>query len=265
MDNNKEGKLNLQNPFFLNYTRLEQLGVNVIRTPTLLNFEQLQNFYINFAVEKKLKGYYWSHMDVISISDETKEKSVYVRALDAYHEWFAKEDGEKWAALWFAYDRLVLVNTAAYLDLGGWDTFIGYYMTDCDFHERIMMKDYKFQDENAGLIYDVGRSLDDLSILYHQGATKNDQGYRDIIPTCDQIQRDKNEDKHGRDFWQGRQQGGKGDPFYRDPKAFEDAIQFAIQQGKVMLAEKWGHRECNLRASRLTLDMAWKVEKDWKP
>ena len=65
---NREGKLTLQNPFYLNHTQLAMLGVNVImvclssffklttvaltlaspstQTPTLLSFSQLQNFYL---------------------------------------------------------------------------------------------------------------------------------------------------------------------------------------------------------------------------
>ena len=267
MDNNKAGRLNLQNPFFLNYTRLEQLGVNIIRTPTLLNFAQLQNFYINFAVERQLKGYFWSHMDVISLSDETHSGSVYSRALDTYHEYFSPNppNSAKWAAIWFAYDRLVLVDTASYLDLGGWDTFIGYYLTDCDFHERIMMKSYTFHDAHVGFIYDIGHPLPDLSVLYRIGASKNDDSYRDLIATCDRMQIEKNDDKRGRNFWQARQEGGKGDPFYKDPKAFEAALLFNIEQGRRLYAEKWGHRGCDLRGSGLGLDMAWRVQRDWKP
>ena len=40
-------QLTLQNPFYLNVERLTKVfGVNVISTPTLLTFAQLQNFYV---------------------------------------------------------------------------------------------------------------------------------------------------------------------------------------------------------------------------
>ncbi|KAJ4307245.1 Deoxycytidine kinase 1 [Collariella sp. IMI 366227] len=50
---NKERKLSLQNPFYLNHTQLGLLGVNVITTPTLLTFSQLQNFYLWYALAPK--------------------------------------------------------------------------------------------------------------------------------------------------------------------------------------------------------------------
>src|SRR5690606_8129834 len=52
MNANSNGKLTEQNPFYLNYDRLRsRYGVNVLRTPTLLTFAQLQNFFISEAVE----------------------------------------------------------------------------------------------------------------------------------------------------------------------------------------------------------------------
>jgi hypothetical protein len=68
MNANRDGKLSLQNPFYLNYRRLKDvLGVNVISTPTLLSFAQLQNFYFNTALEKKWDYFFWSHMVRISL------------------------------------------------------------------------------------------------------------------------------------------------------------------------------------------------------
>ena len=61
MDSNAKGKLSLQNPFFMNHTRLQMFGVNIIRTPTLLTFAQLQNFYLHTAIENEWPVYFWSH------------------------------------------------------------------------------------------------------------------------------------------------------------------------------------------------------------
>ena len=56
------GKLTLQNPFYLNVQRLTDVfGVNVIATPTLLTFSQLQNFYIFTALERGWDYFWWSH------------------------------------------------------------------------------------------------------------------------------------------------------------------------------------------------------------
>jgi hypothetical protein len=56
------GKLTLQNPFYLNVRRLTDVfGVNVVATPTLLTFAQLQNFYIFTAIEHGWEYFWWSH------------------------------------------------------------------------------------------------------------------------------------------------------------------------------------------------------------
>lgn len=61
MHSNRDGLLGLQNPFFLNHTRLHMLGVNILVTPTLLTFAQLQNFYLYTSLEKNWDHYFWSH------------------------------------------------------------------------------------------------------------------------------------------------------------------------------------------------------------
>jgi len=40
-NSNRDGRLSLQNPFYLNHTTLKRLGVHVVQTPVLLSFSQL--------------------------------------------------------------------------------------------------------------------------------------------------------------------------------------------------------------------------------
>jgi hypothetical protein len=264
MDSNINGKLSLQNPFYIDHKRLtETFGVNVIRTPTLLNFAQLQNFYLSTALEKSWSAYFWSHMDVVVLSDEEKPefKTLYNRAVDAYREWTTGR--KKWAALWFSYDRLTLVNTAAYNAVGGWDTFIGYYLTDCDMHERLYMAGYETPTPEAGRVWDVASTLEDLAVLFRGNATIGDESYFKLRDSIQQLQNAKLDSDKGRNTWQSRQQGGKGEPYYRDADGFQEAINKAMDQGKDMYAEKWGHRGCDLRGSGLKNEDAWKVEKDF--
>ena len=44
----------------------------------------------------------------------------------------------RWANHFFAYDHLTLVRRDAILDVGGWDTHIPFYVTDCDMYLRVM-------------------------------------------------------------------------------------------------------------------------------
>ena len=181
---------------------------------------------------------------------------------------------KKWAARWFAYDRLTLVNRAAYEEVGGWDTMIGYYLTDCDMHERLFMAGYELINADAGMIYDIGTSLEDLQILYRRKPAKGSekwgeqdeigsQNFHDLVKKLDEMQALKNNHKGGRNFWQGTQEGGFGEPFFRDPTGFEKGLQMMIDDGKKIYAEKWGHRDCDLRKAGLKAEDAWKVKHDW--
>jgi hypothetical protein len=173
---NKKGKLSLQNPFYLNYASLRKLGVNIVQTPVLLTFAQLQNFFLNLAHEKEWPFYFWSHQDVLALSfedggpnhkpayNETGYKSLYELALVELNETVSTDP--RWAIRFFAYDHLALVNPEAYEDVGGWDTMIPYYITDCDMHSRLTMAGWTMKPASAGKISDVNTALDDLLALY---------------------------------------------------------------------------------------------------
>lgn len=285
MDSNELGLLSLQNPFFIDYPRLRALGVNIITAPTLLSFAQLQNFFLYTAIRKKWRHYYWSHMDSAVLSDEGKQpyRSLYQRIIE---NWNSINEAEKWAIKFFAYDRLALVNVAAYKDVGGWDTHIPFYSTDCDFHARLHMKNYTTTDENVGHIFDVGGTVPDLSVFYPGSPSEplNSERFRSLHKLLDDIQRSKSDAKYGRNLWQAEQRGGKGEPFYQNPvvgisvlcntnlwklifsentQGFEKGIRHWIKTGRAVFAEKWGHRDCDIWEIGKEIDKAWEYKKDW--
>lgn len=287
---NRDGLLSLQNPFYIDYHRLTAIfGVNVITTPTLLTFAQLQNFYIHTALEKGWEHYFWGHMDVVVVSDEEYDvspyQSVYTRAVDVLRESIRPEYGSL-ATRWFAYDRLALVRTKSFVDVGGWDTLIPFYMTDCDMHERLWMRDFKIEDAVAGKIWDVATSVDDLEVLYQRGTksmkakrdsdtsaspndtesatSRNSPMYQDLLHTLDDMQHRKNSNADGRNTWQARQRGGQGEPFYRDAEGFEKGIQMTMELGRKVFEEKWGRGLCNIREVGLVEADAWRVVVDWE-
>ncbi|KAI2616315.1 hypothetical protein GGR54DRAFT_610437 [Hypoxylon sp. NC1633] len=175
---NRERELELQNPFFLNHTALGILGVQVMATPTLLSFAQLQNFYLHTALERDWRHFWWSHMDVMVLSDEEVKRN------DRDHDWdhdpyatlyercvgllryLDGPDMPPWATHFFEYDQLALVSRDAYLDVGAWDTHIPYYASDCDMYLRLHWAGYWQPQSEAGLIFDVADVLDDLAALF---------------------------------------------------------------------------------------------------
>ena len=233
MHSNRHNLLTLQNPFYLDHHRLTNIfRVNVISTPTLFTFAQLQNFYTFTSLEKNFSHYFWAHMDTVVLSDEewTEQpfKSLYLRAVDVLRQTMDPAWGPL-ATRWFAYDKLALVRTQAFVDVGGWDTMIPFYMTDCDMHERLWMRKFKIESAEAGRVWDVHNSLDDLERLYkrskdeskanakREGARKvlsrepevqrNSAAYQELVHSLDVLQNLKSSDKGGRNTWQGRQRG----------------------------------------------------------
>jgi len=283
MASNKHRQLTLQNPFYIDHRRLTDIfGVNVITTPTLLTFAQLQNFFLFTATENDWPYYFWSHMDVVALPNERLNpyKSLYHSCVEVIRESMKPEYG-RWAARFFAYDRLTLVNTAAYSEVGGFDPMIGFYATDCDFHERVAMYNYTMNDAFVGYIYDVGTSIPDLRALYREddAASRSlcpkdtskeklqygpgDCRFEALIRILDEVQQVKSQHEGGRNFWQGNQAGGQGEPFFTDPEGFNIAIKMTIEHGKAVYKEKWGHDGCDLRKSGLGPEDAWRVEHDW--
>ncbi|KAH6673251.1 hypothetical protein B0J14DRAFT_563729 [Halenospora varia] len=85
-----------------------------------------------------------------------------------------------------------------------------------------------------------------------------------LIGILDAMTHSKSASSRGRNTWQGRAVGGEGEPFYRDSAGFETAIRMTIEHSWKVFAEKWGHRDCDIRVIGLMPEDAWRIEHDWK-
>jgi len=220
-------------------------------------------------------------------------KSLYELAVDALRLAISPEpdpnssnSSKPWAARFFSYDRLTLVNREAYESIGGWDTSIPYYFSDCDMHDRLKMYGFEYngRDVEIGDFFDVSGSLDDLLVLYRKKDNEKEEpkmalnrrktdrtwvsdelgsaSYKQLFKVADTMARLKNGGE--RNTWQARQTGEKGEPYYRDPEGFEKAIQMITQAGRDIYAEKWGHRTCELLPFERKAGDEWRVEHDWE-
>ncbi|KAH6622708.1 hypothetical protein F5144DRAFT_581240 [Chaetomium tenue] len=196
MHANRDGKLTLQNPFYLNHTQLSMLGVNVITTPTLLTFSQLQNFYLWTALTNNHPYFFWTHQDVLVFSFEkdnnkkspspspttdrsttttgssgtARPSSLYANALSTLRHLTTNpahvRNVKPWAHHFFAYDHLTLVNRDVVLDvLGGWDAHIPFYASDCDAYLRARWAGLAQTESEIGIVLDVGSVMADLGAL----------------------------------------------------------------------------------------------------
>ncbi|RFU24089.1 hypothetical protein B7463_g12245, partial [Scytalidium lignicola] len=279
-----------------------------------------------------------SHPDLKPQPSYSDFSSIYTHCVNELRNVTHPSSNSKWGLRFFSYDRLALINVKAFMDVGGWDTLIPFYLTDCDMHERLTMNGWNKFEREAGLVFDVGSSLDDLIVLYRKQGTveasftdpnavedqlrkeaeekakqdkktgdmktkrlenstpeairesdppkeflppsslpTNDASissnwkddtigsplFRGILNVCDHMQNSKAASRLGRNSWQVRQTGGKGEPFYRDSEGFETGILMTIEHGRAVFREKWGHRDCDLITSGLGPDDAWKVKHDW--
>ena len=241
MDSNALGALSPKNPFYLDHKALAKLGINVISTPTLLTFAQLQNFYTSTAIAHGWEQYFWSHQDVVAVSDE--DRSFYRGVLDCLEEAAAGDFG----MIWYAYDWLTYMRVKDVKSVGGWDNAISYYRTDCDMYSRLNLVGSKLLTCHAGRIYDVAEAVDITS--FYNPTPK----FRDQLAKLEEAKGIG----EARNSWQKKQNGGQGDPFYIDPKVFQFVWDEQNAHGRRMYEQKWDDGECGVNARGKTLDDQW--------
>ena len=216
---------------------------------------------------------YWGHMDCIVVPSfdvgsawEGKEEEGQRQRQDVsigkgYKEGILRvlkttidtEPTTHWGVKFFSYDRLSLVNPAAILASGGWDTLIPYYFSDCDMYSRLRMHGYSV-DEVEGVVdvFDVG------DLLPQEGVQAVKEGrYQDVYEKLMGMQEKKNARVGGlgRNYWQGREVSGSGDGqrqtqtqvqkqsgqgLRRDKYAFEMVLRWWMDLGERVYMAKWG-------------------------
>lgn len=267
MDANPNGMLSTVNPFYLDVkSLLSHYGVSVLQTPTLLTFAQLQNFFLRTAMAYEWPIFFWSHMDVLVLSDETAipYKSFSEKVLDILGE--CENNMDAWALKWFAYDHLTMVNVEAWRFIGPWDMFIPYYTADCDDYSRMVMNGYDRAetDAKAGMIFDVASVIESPELLFLP--TKAEQGllnskrYQRLLAELRKMEKEKQRNPGGRNTRQGVNDKGKGEPWTYDPKGFRRGWWELAEMGKRLYTEKWGQGECNLDSHEGKIEDAWKGE-----
>ena len=141
---------------------------------------------------------------------------------------------------------------------------------------RLWMANFTIENADAGRLWDVDSTLNDLSNLYHRGeghsgrtanwstSELNSPSFTNLLRKLDELGDAKAHREGGRNMWQGRQTGGHGEPFYRDSFGFERAIQMTMKLGGDVFYEKWGRAQGNLRAAGMVPSDAWRAVKDWE-
>jgi hypothetical protein len=289
LDANSEGLLSRDNPFFLDYNLFRnRYGVSILQTPTLFSFAQLMNFYLRISIAQRWQFFFWSHMDVVVLSDETSTpyKSFYRRVLDILDEAeLSKRDGSSmeegkvkntWAIKFFEYDWLALINVEPWRTIGQWDTFIPYYGSDCDAYSRVTMNGFTKGEVNAGRIFDLADSVADPESKFfpsstydtgshksgdsstHAGLALNSIRYQNLFRELERLASDKQSDN--RNGWQNIKKGGRGEPWTYDPRGFQKMWRDTADNGRALYQKKWRQSECRLDEHGVLLSDLWKSE-----
>ncbi|KAF3913289.1 hypothetical protein ABW20_dc0100800 [Dactylellina cionopaga] len=275
MDANYHSLLSSENPFFVDYNLFRgRYGVNIIRTPTLLSFAQLQNYMLSTAMNRNWTHYYWTHQDVAVLSDERRApyRSLYHKVLFSLISLFpnmaseeAVKEGKRWGMVFYDFDWLTLVNVGAAADrnvgVGSWDTFIPYYNTDCDYYERMRLMGFPILERRVGQIYDLAGHVENPEYAFFgmtgrpaaTGDSREDlieelgsQRYIRLKKQLQQMMKEKNNSGRERNTWQTEQIGGKGEPWTYDPKGFQIAWWDMTEEGRLIYSKKWGTTSCTL-------------------
>ncbi|KAK6500433.1 hypothetical protein TWF481_010777 [Arthrobotrys musiformis] len=298
MDANLRGLLSDSNPFHMDYNLYRsRYGVNIIRTPTLLTFAQLQNFMLSTAMGKGWTHYYWTHQDVVVLSDEGKRpyKSFYEGVVSSLVSLYpgmnstgkAKE-GKRWGLVWYDFDHLSLVNVGVAADtdvkIGAWDVFIPYYNTDCDYYERMRLHGFEILERRVGDIFDVAEHVSDpeysffgdegMSVLQGPGSKerkRNEGGggvgsrrYKMLKRELKSMTRVKNVGQPDRNIWQDELKGGQGEPWTYDSYGFETAWWTMATVGRSLFQKKWGTADCKPSKLGKGLTRIWNAADDYR-
>ncbi|KAL7942516.1 hypothetical protein V8C42DRAFT_359961 [Trichoderma barbatum] len=284
-DANNMKLLSASNPFYLDYDLFRyRYGVSILQTSVLLNFAQIQNFLMRVAMARHWPYYFWSHMDVgiLSHEEETPYTSFYERVLKVLEEAESSRiSGKKWAAKFFNFDYLTLINVEAWRHIGQWDVFIPYYATDCDAYGRVKMLGYTIDGVHAGHIWDVADMVDSPETKFFPASSQpgseknsdsanhtsedhapNSERFQALRQELQKIQDEKVSNSKGRNTWQNMQKGGKGEPWTYDPAGFQVAWWEMAEDGRKLYKHKWGEGDCDIIGKGKTIDDMWKGVKD---
>lgn len=126
------------------------LGCNVIHPCVPLSFAQTQNLMLNHAKAEKLPFYMFLHSDA-----EAGPESVW----KLYQAAVSECSRRKWGALFTNYDALAAFSTAAFAEIGGWDTALEWYHSDADVYRRLRLAGYPTIETGLPVVHEPSQTL----------------------------------------------------------------------------------------------------------
>jgi hypothetical protein len=121
----------------------EDIYAGDINPPVPLTFAQTQNWMLKLASrwiykDQAVPFYLFMHSDAEAAPGTVEGLELMARSLTA--------NQYKWGVIFTAYDALAAFNTAAFREVGGWDTFLEWYCSDNDMYRRLRLAGYECID-----------------------------------------------------------------------------------------------------------------------
>ena len=134
---------------------INKYGVSrVLALPFQMTFSQIQNTMAFIAKSEGYDIYFGGHQDtiILPLSDRPVD-NFYNLTQQCLRNISAREP--RWGVIYFHYDWLAAVRLQAFKDVGGFDTYIPHYWSDCDYYGRIKEAGYRSVDCIAGHVFDA--------------------------------------------------------------------------------------------------------------
>jgi hypothetical protein len=130
-------------------------GVDFIqrRPPVPLTFAQTQNWMLNIAEGDSDYGSFYLFMHSDAEAGEGTVQKLIEMAQSITNE------GRKWAVIFTSYDALAAFNTAAFREVGGWDTALEWYCSDQDMYLRLKLAGYELVESNLPVKHEPSQTL----------------------------------------------------------------------------------------------------------
>lgn len=122
-----------------------------LNPPVALTFSQTQNWMLRMAHGYDLPFYLFMHSDA-----EAGEGTV-GNLIEFVHDLI--QSRSKWGCVFTNYDALAAFNTEAMVAIGGWDTMLSWYGSDCDCYRRLKLAGYELVESNLPVKHTPSQTL----------------------------------------------------------------------------------------------------------
>ena len=123
----------------------------VLIPPVPLTFSQTQNWMLALADVWKHPVYLFMHSDAEAQGDTVMRLAAMANAFTIQKR--------KWGVIFTNSDALAAFNTEAFREVGGWDSMLSWYLSDCDMYRRLRLAGYELLESNLPVRHEPSQTI----------------------------------------------------------------------------------------------------------